>query len=98
MAEQSRRFDPKGKPNIDGFRFFDTEDLAWCTDAGRNAKETAGMIRPGRYYKRLGVPDAVDNTMEFDWPKRNWGSEGRITVGIDLKTARFFDLPDKDKP
>lgn len=97
LAEQSKRFDPKGKPNIDGFRFFDTEDLAWCTDAGRNAKETGGMIRPGRYLKRLGWGEAVDNTMEFDFPKRNWGAEGRIRVGVDLKTARFYDLPEKDK-
>jgi replicative DNA helicase len=90
--EQTRRMDPKGRPNIDGFRFFDTNDLMWCTDAGRNAKETGGMIRPGRYEKRFGWAGAKDDVMEFDFPKRNWGSEGRIRVGIDLKTARFYDL------
>lgn len=97
MAENSKRFDPKNKPNIDGFRFFDTEDLAWCTDAGRNAKETGGMIRPGLLYKKLGVADVKDNVMEFDFPKRNWGATGRIRVGLDLKTARFHDLAEKDE-
>lgn len=97
MAMNSRRHDPKAKPNIDGFRIFDPEDLAWCTDAGRNAKELGGMIRPGRYYRRLGCNDVKDDVMEFDHPKRNWGAEGRIRVGIDLRTARFYDLPEKAK-
>lgn len=93
-AERSKRFgDQKAEPDISGFRLFGVEDLSWCTDAGRNAKELGGMIRPGRLLKRLGVP-AADDVMEFDFPKRNWGSEGRIRVGIDLKTARFFDLPE----
>lgn len=98
QAQRSKRFgnDPKAKPDIDGFRMFDAEDLAWCTDAGRNAKELGGMLRPGRLHKRLGHGDAKDDVMEFDFPKRNWGSEGRIRVGIDLKTARFFDLNEKD--
>jgi replicative DNA helicase len=91
------REDGKKKPNVDAFRTYDTNDLAWCKDAGKNAKETGFMIRPGRILKRLGVADAKDDVMEFDFPKRNWGSEGRIRVGLDLKTARFFDLDTKDK-
>lgn len=95
QAQRSKRFgnDPKAKPDIDGFRIFDAEDLAWCTDAGRNAKELGGLLRPGRLYKRLGVADAKDDVMEVTFPKRNWGSEGTIRVGIDLQTARFYDLP-----
>jgi len=98
IAQRSKRFatDPKAKPDIDGFRIYDAEDLAWCTDAGRNAKELGGMCRPGRHYKRLGHGDVKDDIMEFDFPKRNWGAEGRIRVGIDLKTARFFDLNEKE--
>lgn len=93
-AERSKRFGNAKEPDISGFRLFGPEDLVWCTDAGRNAKELGGMIRPGRYLKRLGVADAKEDVMEFDFPKRNWGSEGRIRVGLDLKTARFYDLPE----
>jgi replicative DNA helicase len=99
QAQRSKRFGDGGasaKPDISGFKIYDAEDLAWCTDAGRNAKELAGMSRPGRHYKRLGVADVKDDIMEFTWPKRNWGAEGTFRVGIDLKTARFYDLPEKD--
>jgi replicative DNA helicase len=77
------------------FRGFDTGDLMWCTDAGRNAKCTRFMIRPGRILKKLGLK-AVDNVIEFDAPKINWSAEQRIRVGIDLKTARFTDLDEKE--
>lgn len=93
--ENQKRFNRDGKPDIEGFRAYDTEDLAWCTDAGRNAKEMGFMFRPGRIYKRLGIKSHNDDVIEFDFPKRNWGAEGRIRVGIDLKTARFMDLADK---
>jgi len=96
LAQRSKRFadDKNAKPDISGFKIYDAEDLAWCTDAGRNAKELAGLSRPGRHYKRLGVADVKDDIMEFVFPKRNWGAEGTIRTGIDLKTARFFDLPE----
>ncbi len=94
--EADRRRNPEGKPYIDGFSGYDASDLAWCTDAGRNAKELGFLERPGRILKRLGHT-AEDNVMEFNFPKRNWGPEGRIRVGLDLKTARFYDLADKDK-
>jgi replicative DNA helicase len=87
--------DKDAPPYVDGFRGYDTADLMWCTDAGRNAKETGFMFRPGRVLKRLGHR-AKDDVMEFDFPKRNWGGEGRIRVGIDLATARFTDLPEKE--
>lgn len=100
MANRSKRFaeDKKAPPDISGFRIFDAEDLAWCTDAGRNAKELAGFLRPERYLKRLdAIPkNTPENKMEFTFPKRNWGSEGRIVVGLDLTTARFYDLKEKD--
>lgn len=86
--------EPDPKEIVAGFRAYDTGDLMWCTDSGRNAKETGFMTRPGRILKRLGIK-AEDNVMEFDFPKRNWGAEGRIRVGIDLRTARFFDLAEK---
>ncbi len=92
--EADRRRNPEGKPYIEGFSGFDASDLAWCTDAGRNAKELGFLERPGRILKRLGHP-AEDNIMEIKYPKRNWGAEGTIRVGIDLATARFFDLPEK---
>lgn len=80
-------------PYIEGFRGFDYSDLAWCKDAGRNAKEMGFMFRPGRYIKRL-MPNAKveDNVMEFSFPKKNFGSEGTIAVGFDGKTATLFNL------
>lgn len=83
-------------PYIDGFRGYDAADIMWCTDVGRTAKECGFMFRPGRILKRL-KHKADDNVMEFDFPKRNWGAEGRIRVAIDLKTARFSDLAEKEK-
>lgn len=93
--QQFRNEDKSALPYIDGFRGFDNGDLAWCKDAGRNAKELGFMFRPGRYYKRLDPKTKQeDNRMEFNFPKRNFGSEGRITVGFDGKTATLFDLPE----
>lgn len=83
-------------PYIDGFRGYDAAHVMWCTDSARSSKELGFMFRPGRVLKRL-KHKAEDNIMEFDFPKRNWGAEGRIRVGIDLKTARFMDLPEKEK-
>jgi replicative DNA helicase len=82
-------------PYIEGFRGFDNSDLAWCKDAGRNAKEMGFMFRPGRYYKRL-VPNCKveDNVMEFSFPKKNFGAEGTIAVGFDGRRATLFDLPE----
>ncbi len=93
---QEYRKDENAIPYIDGFRGFDNNDLAWCKDAGKTAKELGFMFRPGRYHKRLDPKTKVlDNIMEFNFPKRNFGSEGRLTVGFDGKTARLFDLADK---
>lgn len=94
-SAQYRNDDTKALPYIDGFRGFDNNDLAWCKDAGKTAKELGFMFRPGRYYKRLDPKTTVkDDRMEFNFPKRNFGSEGRITVGFDGKTASLYDLPE----
>mgnify|MGYP006921325578 CR=1 FL=1 len=94
-SSQYRNDDSKALPYIDGFRGFDNNDLAWCKDAGKTAKELGFMFRPGRYYKRLDPKTPVkDDRMEFNFPKRNFSSEGRITVGFDGKTAKLYDLPE----
>lgn len=100
--QANRRFaknedEKEAQPYIDGFRAYNTSHLAWCTDAGNNAKKQGYMFRPGRILKRLLGPKykGKDNRMEFDFPKNNWGSEGRLTVELDLTTSRFRDLPDK---
>ncbi len=101
MYEMQRRSDNfKGAdggatklPYIGGFRGFDNNDLAWCKDAGKTAKELGFMFRPGRYYKRLDPKTTVkDDIMEFNFPKRNFGAEGSIVVGFEGSTARLFDL------
>jgi len=90
------RNDEGSAPYIDGFRGFDNNDLAWCKDAGKTAKELGFMFRPGRYMKRLDPKTKFkDDIMEFNFPKRNFGSEGRITVGFDGKTAKLYDLEKK---
>jgi len=95
-SAQYNNTDNKALPYIDGFRGFDNNDLAWCKDAGKTAKELGFMFRPGRYYKRLDPKTPVkDDVMEFNFPKRNFGAEGRITVGFDGKTASLYDLPEK---
>ena len=88
--------DPEAVPKPEWFRGFNESDLMWCTDIGRNAKEVGFMQRPARIMKRLGFP-AEDNVMEFNFPKRNWGAEGVLRVGVDPKTARFFDLETREK-
>jgi replicative DNA helicase len=97
-SDQYRNDGGTGKlPYIEGFRGFDSSDLAWCKDAGKTAKELGFMFRPGRYYKRLDPKTSVkDNVMEFNFPKRNFGSEGRITVGFDGAQAKLYDLPEKN--
>ncbi len=95
MFEAGKRRD-QNTVDVEGFRPFDAADLAWCSDAGKTAKELGFMFRPGRYKRRLGV-NAKDDTMEFTFPKRNFGSEGTITVGFDGATAKLYDLPEKGK-
>lgn len=92
----AKKKDPNARPNLDSFRGYDEKDLAWCSDAGRNAKDVAFMFRPGRILRRLGFKDEKDDVMELSFPKRNWSTEGTIRLGMDLKTARFFDL-EKEK-
>lgn len=93
---RSRWKDPNAPPNIEGFRPFGASDLAWCTAAGIRAKDLQILFRPGRYLRRAGV-NVPDDKMEITRPKNNFGAEGKIAVGVDLKTARFYDLPEKSK-
>jgi replicative DNA helicase len=93
--ELHKRRDPKAPPFIDGFKGYDYADLSWCRDAGKHCKDVGFMFRPGRVLKRLGV-QAEDNIMEISYPKRNFSNEGRVRLGIDLKTSRFYDL-ERDK-
>lgn len=88
--------DRDAPPDIEGFRPYGASDLAWCTAAGIEAKDFQALFRPGRYLKRAGR-QVEDNRMEISRPKNNFGAEGKIVVGVDLKTARFFDLPAKGK-
>ena len=101
MDKRNRQYkndDGTQLPNIEGFRGFDNTDLAWCTDAGKTAKSLGFMFRPGRHYMRLDKKCKVaDDRMEFNWPKKNFGAEGMITVGLDLASARLYDLPEKTK-
>lgn len=89
---RSRWKDPNAPPDIEGFRPYGVGDLAWCTAAGIEAKDFQALFRPGKYLKREGR-NVEDNRMEITRPKNNFGAEGKIVVGVDLKTARFFDLP-----
>lgn len=88
--------DSNAQPDIEGFRPFGVSDLAWCTAAGIEAKDFQALFRPGRYLRRAGR-NVEDNRMEITRPKNNFGAEGKVIVGVDLKTARFFDLPSKEK-
>lgn len=83
-------------PDIEGFRPYGVSDLAWCTSAGIRAKDFQVLFRPGRYLRREGR-NVEDNRMEISRPKNNFGAEGRIVIGVDLKTARFYDLEKKEK-
>lgn len=88
--------DAAAPPDIEGFRPYGVSDLAWCTAAGIEAKDFQALFRPGRYLKRAGR-SVEDDRMEITRPKNNFGAEGKIIVGVDLKTARFYDLPAKGK-
>lgn len=90
-AEASIRFGKGGEIDIGGFRPFGVGDLAWSQELGIHAKGLGFLFRPGRYYQRYGV-NVPDNRMELIWPKRNFGKEGRIVVGVDFTTAALFDL------
>jgi len=93
---RSRFKNQDAPPDIEGFRPYGVSDLAWCTSAGIRAKDLQFLFRPGRYLKREGR-NVEDDRMEITRPKNNFGAEGKIVVGVDLKTARFFDLPTKGK-
>jgi replicative DNA helicase len=94
MAEAAKR---RGDQDayIDGFRPFGASDLAWSNALGQRAKGLGFLFRPGRYRKRLGE-GSKDDRMELIWPKKNFGAEGTVTVGFDGKTARLFDVADKE--
>lgn len=77
--------------DISGFRPFGVSDLAWSTALGQRAKGLGFLFRPNRYRRRFGE-NAKDDRMELIWPKKNFGSEGSVTVGFDGKTARLFNF------
>lgn len=98
MYEANLRRRQAGESNeayIDGFRPFGTSDLAWSTALGQRAKGLGFLFRPGRYRRRY-KENANDDRMELIWPKKNFGSEGTVVVGFDGKTARLYDLPEKE--
>ncbi len=92
---RSRWKNPEAPPDVEGFRPYGVSDLAWCTSAGIRAKDFQTLFRPGRYLRRAGVA-VNDDRMEISRPKNNFGAEGKMVVGVDLKTARFYDLPEKN--
>lgn len=94
--DKGRWKNPDAPPDVEGFRPYGVSDLAWCTAAGIQAKDLQFLFRPGRYLRREGR-NVEDNRMEITRPKNNFGAEGKAVVGVDLKTARFYDLPDKGK-
>lgn len=81
---------------VEGFRPYGVSDLAWCTAAGIQAKDLQFLFRPHRYLRREGR-NIEDNRMEITRAKNNFGAEGKVVVGLDLKTARFYDMPEKTK-
>jgi replicative DNA helicase len=92
MMEASLRRDPE-RPIIEGFRPYGPSDLAWCQAAGQRAKDLRFLFRPGQYLRRAGV-NAKDDRLEISGTKNSFGSEGRVVVGFDGKTARLFDMPE----
>jgi replicative DNA helicase len=95
-AESSRRYGDKGAGvDINGFRPFGVSDLAWSTALGQRAKGLGFLFRPNRYRRRYGE-NVRDDQMELIWPKANFNSEGSVVVGFDGKTARLFDLAEKE--
>ncbi len=94
--DKQRWKNAEAPPDVEGFRPYGVSDLAWCTAAGIQAKDLQFLFRPGRYLRREGR-NVEDNVMEISRPKNNFGSEGVARVGVDLKTARFYDLPGKER-
>lgn len=94
--ERGRFRDPDAPPVIEGFRPRGPSDLNWCSAAGHRAKEVGYLFRPGKYLRNYAGVKAPDDIMEISYPKNNFGAEGLIRVGVDLKTARFYDLPEKE--
>lgn len=91
-AESARRYEREKKEvDISGFRPFGVSDLSWSTALGQRAKGLGFLFRPNRYRRRYGE-NVKDDRMEFIWPKRNFGSEGSVIVGFDMKTARLTNL------
>lgn len=96
LMQRSQWRDSNAPPNIEGFRPYGASDLAWCTAAGIRAKDLQFLFRPGRYLKRAGK-NVNDDRLEISRPKNNFGSEGVARVGIDLKTARLYNLESNKK-
>ena len=90
ILENSLRRDPD-KPNVRGFQPWGASDLAWCQAAGQRAKDLRFIWRPNYYLRQAGVA-VKDDVMEITGTKNSFGSEGKVVVGFDGKTARLFDL------
>ncbi len=83
------------RPNVEGFCPYGASDLAWCQAAGQRAKDLRFLFRPNQYLRRAGV-NVKDDRMEIRGTKNSFGSEGKVTVGFDGRTARLYDLPEKE--
>lgn len=90
ILENSLRRDPD-KPNVRGFQPWGASDLAWCQAAGQRAKDLRFIWRPNYYLRQAGV-QMKDDRMEITGTKNSFGSEGKVVVGFDGKTARLYDL------
>lgn len=90
ILENSLRRDPD-KPNVRGFQPWGASDLAWCQAAGQRAKDLRFIWRPNYYLRQAGV-QVKDDRMEITGTKNSFGSEGKVVVGFDGKTARLFDI------
>jgi replicative DNA helicase len=95
LLERSLQRDPE-RPNVRGFAPWGASDLAWCQAAGQRAKDLRFLWRPNYYLRQAGQP-VKDDRMEITGTKNSFGSEGRVVVGFDGKTARLYDLKDKDE-
>lgn len=93
ILERSLARDPS-RPNVSGFQPYGASDLAWCQAAGQRAKDLRFLHRPGLYQRRAGM-NVKDDRLEITGTKNSFGSEGKVTVGFDGKTARLFDLPER---
>lgn len=89
------RFKDRSAICIDGWRPHSQGDLAWSESLGQKAKGLIFLFRPNRYLRRWGV-DVKDNRMELICPKKNFGKEGKVTVGFDGATASLYDLNERD--